>query len=111
MKTLIGIAMLCIASAAFAGRIEISPNPISSPARAPEVCVSKFKPNSFVNVELPNISYGFIVKDRGRYCYQSDMILELQAGNYDVTSMVCHFEAGSIPSDCKVGPNMTLVVE
>jgi len=116
MKRLALFALLvaCIISvplAAGPGEIVITPGVITSPSQAPQVCISKFKADSFVNVMLPGISYGFIVNERGTYCYQSDYVMDLAPGAYEVSSTVCHYTPGSIPNKCKTGPSVTLSVE
>lgn len=112
-KLLVAVLMALMAAPPTfaASRIDISPNTIGSNDRAPQVCISGFKANSFVSVDLPQISYGFIVGERGTYCYQSDYIMQgLAAGDYEVPSTACHYVVGSLPSRCKDGPTATLTV-
>lgn len=112
MKRLILVALLALsATTLFAGEIVITPNPIASPAPAPQVCISKFKPDSFVSVMLPEFSYGFVTTDRGAYCHAPDYTLNLAPGTYDVPVMVCHYVAGATPTRCKITSSVTLVVE
>jgi hypothetical protein len=110
-KIVMFAVLLCCVSLSFSSQsIVISPDSISSPAPAPTVCISGFKPNTIVIVMLPSFSYGFIVSSRGQYCHTPDYLFNLDAGKYDVPSIVCNYEAGSIPTKCKNGPSESFLV-
>mgnify|MGYP001595937639 CR=1 FL=1 len=77
---------------------------------APQVCIAGFLDGSFVSVDLPQISAGFIIPGSPS-CNTPSYLLNIPAGVYDVTSMVCDYTPGSVPSNCRGGPQVTFTVQ
>lgn len=91
--------------------VTINPSSISTVSPAPTVCIDGFDAGTYVNVYVPQLNYGFMVIEAGPQCHaNSTYVLSLDAGVYDVPSDVCDYAPGSIPSNCRSGPTVTLTV-
>jgi hypothetical protein len=112
-------ALFLFLGTVYAGKVEISPKKIESPAPAIEVCVSGFEPGTFVNVMVPfgiseagyviPVSYGFM--ENGCRAVQGFGDIVLPPGRYPVAWFECHFEPGEIPTACVSGRDLTLRVK
>jgi len=111
MRKILAITLFAISSLTFAQRtIKITPDVITAPDAAPTVCVEGFKPNTIVVVMLPSFSYNFIIQSRGEYCHSPNYIFDLDPAVYEVPSIVCDYQAGSLPTKCKSGPTVNFTV-
>ena len=76
----------------------------------PQVCITGFQDGSFVSVDLPQISAGFVLPGSPS-CNTPSYLMTIAAGVYDVPSMVCDYTQGSVPSNCRGGPQVTFTVQ
>jgi hypothetical protein len=97
------------------GTVTITPDLVHNGDPYPKVCIEGFPANTFINVLVPELSYGFQVNESNagmQQCHQpAERLVDLDPGTYEVQSDVFDLIPGGFPQNGRSGPTVTLIVE